>query len=117
MEEILEEITTNIYEQNPKARKECLLNLGYACKVCNKNLEDIYGNGAKYLIHVHHIKPLSEIGGDYKVVWQDLIPICPNCHAIIHTRKNPCLTIDELKEIIKEAKTIQMKKEINQKCA
>ena len=36
-------------------------------------------------IHVHHLRPLSEIRGEYMVdPVADLCPVCPNCHAVIH---------------------------------
>ncbi len=31
-------------------------------------------------IHVHHLKPLSEVGYEYRVdPIRDLRPVCPNC--------------------------------------
>ena len=55
------------------------------------------GNG---FIHVHHLKMVSEINSEYKVnPISDLIPVCPNCHAMIHQRKIP-YTISEMKKII-----------------
>ena len=63
-------------------------------------MEDKYGEIAREFIHVHHIKPLSEIDQKYEVnAIKDLIPLCPNCHSIIH-RKNPPYTIDEWQEIL-----------------
>jgi 5-methylcytosine-specific restriction protein A len=41
-------------------------------------------------IHVHHINPISSMGSVYKInPKQDLIPVCPNCHAMIHSKKPP----------------------------
>jgi hypothetical protein len=49
---------------------------------------------------VHHLKPLSEIKANYEVdPILDLRPVCPNCHAMIHTHEPP-YTIEELSEII-----------------
>ncbi|MEG4267597.1 HNH endonuclease, partial [Microcoleus sp. Pol12A4] len=51
-------------------------------------------------IHVHHIIPLSEINQEYEVnPIQDLRPLCPNCHAMIH-RKYPPFTIEEIKDLL-----------------
>ena len=59
-----------------------------------------YGPIASGFIEIHHKKPLSGIGPDYIINPEcDLVPLCPNCHAIIH-RQTPELTIDELKEIL-----------------
>ena len=49
-------------------------------------------------IHVHHLKPLSDIGGEYQVdPVKDLRPVCANCHAMIHSKK-PAYTLEEIKK-------------------
>ncbi|WP_394867493.1 HNH endonuclease [Paraclostridium bifermentans] len=94
-------ITINKYERNKLARKKCLEYHGYNCSICTLNFENKYGEIGKNFIHVHHIKPLSEISSEYKVdPINDLIPVCPNCHAMIH-KKRPCYTIKEILNIIK----------------
>jgi len=95
------EIETNIYERNKHARQKCLDHHGYSCKMCGKELGKIYGRTAEYVIEVHHIVPLSQIGKQYIVdPIKDLIPICPDCHTITHM-KTPCYTIEEIKELLK----------------
>jgi 5-methylcytosine-specific restriction protein A len=55
----------------------------------------------KGFIHVHHINQISEIGREYEIdPIKDLIPVCPNCHSMIHS-KRPAFTIDEINEIRK----------------
>jgi 5-methylcytosine-specific restriction protein A len=50
-------------------------------------------------IHVHHIVPLSAIKESYVVdPVTDLVPVCPNCHAIIH-RKMPPYLIEEVRAL------------------
>ena len=93
-------ITVNAYERDPKARAACLKRHGYRCKVCGMNFKDVYGNIGKHFIHVHHRKPLAGRRSDYKVSpTKDLVPVCPNCHAMLHT-SNPPLGIEELKGIM-----------------
>jgi len=42
-----------------------------------------------------------EIGKEYKIYPKnDLIPVCPNCHAMIHSERT-AFTVNEIKEIIK----------------
>lgn len=95
----LKQVSLNIYERNPKARRECLLYYGYDCCVCDFNFERTFGKIASNFIHVHHLKPLSEIGKRYKLnPTKDLRPLCPNCHSIAHRRK-PAYTIDELRAL------------------
>lgn len=93
------DITQTRYERNPEARKRCLKHYGYFCRVCEFNFEQNFGEVGKGFIHVHHINQISEIGKEYEVdPIKDLIPVCPNCHAMIHS-KRPAYTIDEIKEI------------------
>lgn len=93
-------IVVNAYERNMTARNKCLEAHGLSCKVCGFNFEDVYGEIGSNFIHVHHIVPLAEIKKNYEVnPVTDLVPICPNCHAMIH-RTSRTLTVEELKSII-----------------
>jgi len=93
-------VTVNFYERDPKARKVCLEHYGYNCNICKFDFENKFGEIGKNFIHVHHIKPLSEINQEYKVnPIKDLIPVCPNCHAMLH-KKVPAYSLEELKDII-----------------
>jgi len=95
------EVVVNSYERNPIARKKCLEYFSYNCSVCNINFEKVYGIIGKNFIHVHHLKQISDIQKEYEVnPTEDLIPVCPNCHAMLHKR-NPPYSIDELKDITK----------------
>jgi len=79
------QVTINSYERNPEARRRCIEYYGTICCVCSFNFEEKFGSVAQGFIHVHHLKPLSEIQKEYEVdPIVDLRPICPNCHAIIH---------------------------------
>ncbi|MEH0868059.1 HNH endonuclease [Phytobacter diazotrophicus] len=73
---------------------------------CGFNFEKFYGEHGKGFIHVHHIKPIHTLGDNYNVdPISDLIPLCPNCHSMIH-RGSKVLTLDTLKEIIKKNEKI-----------
>lgn len=96
----LMKVNVNKYERNQKARKECVAKKGYQCMVCGRDFEATYGEIGKGFIHVHHLTPISTIGKEYELnVDQDLAPVCPNCHYMLH-RKNPPYTIEELKDIL-----------------
>lgn len=102
-----QKILVNKYERNPEARKQCIDHYGHSCQICKFDFEKSYGNIGKDFIHVHHIIPISEIKKNYIInPINDLIPVCPNCHAIIHKR-NPCLTIEEVKTRIVKITTIK----------
>jgi 5-methylcytosine-specific restriction protein A len=95
------QIETNAYERNIEARKQCIEYHGLTCFVCSFNFEETFGEIGKGFIHVHHLTPLSEIKQEYEVdPIQDLCPVCPNCHAMIHT-KNPPFSIEEIKDLHK----------------
>ena len=94
------QIFVNAYERNPKARQQCIEYYGTKCFICGFDFEKKYGEIGKGFIHVHHIKPLSEINEEYEVnPIQDLRPVCPNCHAMIH-KKKPAYSIEEIKSLL-----------------
>jgi 5-methylcytosine-specific restriction protein A len=91
------QITVNAYERDPRARTACLKRHGYSCQVCGMKFQDVYGDIGRRFIHVHHKKPLAGRRPGYKVKPTiDLAPVCPNCHAMLHSCKPP-LGIEELK--------------------
>jgi 5-methylcytosine-specific restriction protein A len=93
-------IIVNAYERNTKARDTCIAFYGLNCQVCNLNFADKYGEIGKDFIHVHHIKEIAKIKKQYEVdPINDLIPVCPNCHAMLH-KKNPAYKIREIKLLI-----------------
>ena len=94
-------VTINAYERNPKARSLCIKHWGTKCTICGFDFEEKYGKIGQGFIHVHHLVPVSEIGQSYQIdPINDLRPVCPNCHSMLH-KTNPPLTIEELKDEIK----------------
>ncbi|MCX6971642.1 MAG: HNH endonuclease [Verrucomicrobia bacterium] len=91
-------VTINAYERSPKARAACIAHHGVTCMTCGFNFEQAYGTLGEGFIHVHHIIPIGKIAVEYEVnPVTDLVPVCPNCHAMIH-RAEPPLTIQQLRE-------------------
>lgn len=91
------QVRVNAYERNAAARRACLASHGHRCAVCDVSFAERYGSLGEGFIHVHHTLPLSTVPADYKVdPVADLIPVCPNCHAMLH-RREPPLTIDQLR--------------------
>lgn len=95
-------VVVNSYERNRDARDRCIAAHGCKCSVCGLDFEKMYGELGRGFIHVHHKVPISTIGEEYKLDPEnDLIPVCPNCHAMLHRGDDgKVLTIDELKAII-----------------
>lgn len=90
-------VLVNRYERNPEARAACLAKHGRRCMVCKLALGQRYGDIGKDFIHVHHLKPLGTTKRSYRLdPATDLVPVCPNCHAMLH-RQNPPFTVDELR--------------------
>ena len=96
------QVIVNAYERSPIARQECIEEYGYKCYICDFDFEKVYGEIGKGFIHVHHVKPLSEIEDEYEInPIKDLRPVCPNCHAMLH-KKVPAYGIDEVKGMMKD---------------
>ena len=94
----LSRVEVNRYERDPRARKACLNHWGYRCAVCDFSFEERYGRLGQDFIHVHHTIELSRCRRLPVDPINDLRPVCPNCHAMIHRGTGPALSIDELKQ-------------------
>ena len=69
------------------------------CKICSFSFLDKYGEYGRGHIEAHHIIPISTLKENTKCRIADLIPICANCHRILHW--HPTLTIDDLIDYLK----------------
>lgn len=98
---------TTTYERIPKYREAAIrANHGYVCKCCGFDFEKKYGELGREFIEVHHVVPLA--GKKECVVpdvANDLVCLCPNCHRMIHRKKDngDIYNVDDLKEKIAEA--------------
>jgi 5-methylcytosine-specific restriction protein A len=89
------------FERDKKAREIALKIHGSLCKGCKIDFKKQYGDDIDPIIHIHHIIPLSMLIKGRKTNPQtDLIPLCPNCHAVIHS-KSELMTLKELQQRIK----------------
>ncbi len=91
------------YERDPKNRKKAIMIHGLKCIVCNFDFEHVYGERGKDFIEVHHTKPLYTFEGKSEIIDPnvDLVPVCSNCHRMIHRKHDKVLSIEEMKKIIK----------------
>jgi len=95
------QVAVNAYERDPKAQQKCIDYYGSSCSVCDFNFGKVFGQLGEGFIHVHHLRPISEVAEEYEVEpMKDLRPVCPNCHAMIH-RRSPPLSIEEIIELKK----------------
>lgn len=93
-------VTVNRYERDRTARTRCIAHYGCVCHACGIKLADIYGAAAEGFIHVHHVTPIASIKSEYELdPIRDLRPLCPNCHAVAHLRREP-YSIEELQTML-----------------
>ena len=94
--------TKQIY-RSQAARAECIRLKGCHCNICGFDFEKTYGELGKDYIEVHHITPIGQLstaeGYEGTDPQNDLIPLCSNCHSMIHRRKEPYQP-DEIKTIL-----------------
>ncbi|MEK5394289.1 HNH endonuclease [Paenibacillus sp. FSL K6-2859] len=96
----LTRVEVNKYERSSLNREACIMVHGCKCAVCKLEFESFYGPIGRDFIHVHHILPVSTVGSGYIInPSTDLVPVCPNCHSMLHKR-NPPYMVEELKSII-----------------
>ena len=99
---IAEQIVAEV-RRNRNARVMCIEKKGSTCVVCGFNSAEAYG--VEGIIHAHHVRPLYEmvVGDTGKVdPLSDLEPVCPNCHALIHSKgPRDCYTVDEARQMVR----------------
>ncbi|BAX58650.1 hypothetical protein BSFP_014670 [Burkholderia stabilis] len=94
------QVLVNQYERDWRARAACIQHWGAVCYVCRFDFQKTYGEMGRGFIHVHHLTDIASIGTEYEVdPHADLRPVCPNCHAMLHTQR-PAMDIDELKAML-----------------
>ena len=93
-------VLVNKYERSPANRAACISVHGSVCKVCGFDFFAVYGSLGHGYIEVHHLIPVSRMGSGYVVnPVRDLIPVCSNCHSILHRVDPPLDHIELAKHI------------------
>ena len=68
-----------------------------SCAVCGFNFAAFYGERGKGFIHVHHLDPFAHEQGKREVCPEtDLVPVCANCHCMLH--RGELLAPEELED-------------------
>lgn len=94
-------VLVNRYERDPRAREACIAHHGTSCLACGFDFEAVYGPHGGGFIHVHHTRPLSQLPLGYEVDPKaDLVPLCPNCHAMVH-RHAATLSVADLRAMLR----------------
>lgn len=92
---------TTTYERDPKLRDNAIEIHGLNCMACGFNFKNAYGDWGAGFIHVHHTKPVAISGPREVNPVTDMVVLCPNCHSMVHRRKNKTLSLEELKSMLR----------------
>ena len=88
------------YERDRRNRAAAIAIWGCKCRACGLDFGQRYGDPAKGFIEVHHTTPVSVLEpGTVVNPARDLVPLCPNCHAVAH-RREPPFTVDEIRTML-----------------
>jgi len=92
------QVLSTTIERKSANRRACLDHHGYRCHVCDLLFEERYGEIGRGFIEVHHTRPLAQMDRPEDVdPIRDLVPLCPNCHAMIHKQKSEPFTVEQLR--------------------
>jgi len=104
-------VKTKIYKRSSKLREKAIqfytIDDRIKCQACCFDFEDYYGEYGKNFIEIHHQKPVFQFDGDdlertIEEALENVIPVCSNCHRMIHRRRKNPLSLDELKEYVQQ---------------
>lgn len=107
-------VTTQVYERSKQLRDMAIAHYTKAgvivCAACGFDFYKTYGEVGRGYIEIHHQKPVylyeeSDFSRLVADALKDLIPLCANCHRIVHRRKGMPLSIEELIEILSNQRT------------
>ena len=84
-----------------KLKKECLEYYGAICDLCGFDFGYTYGEAYESCIDVHNHKQVEgeEILETTHPI-EDLIPVCHNCHHVIH-RTIPPISVEDMRKMVK----------------
>jgi predicted HNH restriction endonuclease len=103
-------VETAVYERSLTLRNYAIRHFCIGekifCQCCNFNFQDFYGESiGKGFIEIHHTKPIfkyedEDLENTLAQAIDNLIPVCSNCHRMIHRNRNKPLEIQHLIENI-----------------
>jgi 5-methylcytosine-specific restriction protein A len=68
-------------------------------------MEFAYGILGKGAIRIHHLKGLKMLDSTYSLdATKDLVPVCPNCHLIIHRGRDEPIGVLDLRRIMERVR-------------
>lgn len=89
------------YERSALNRAACIEIHGAVCKACGFDFGIRYGLTGVGYIEVHHIEPVSGIvPGTIVDPATDLVPLCANCHSMVH-RRTPPYSVEDIRAMLR----------------
>jgi HNH endonuclease len=70
------------------------------CLACGFSFRDVYGDAGESFIELHHTRALGASSKAHRNTPQDLIPVCSNCHRMIHRNISAPMPLAKLQKII-----------------
>ncbi len=104
-------IKTKVYKRSSKLRDKAIqfytVNDRIKCQACCFDFEEFYGVYGKDFIEIHHQKPVFQFDGDdlertIEEALENVIPVCSNCHRMIHRKRDEPLSLEEIKDHVRE---------------
>ena len=92
-----EKRTVETSVRDPRLRADAKAKWGLKCYCCGFEFARFYGDIAKNVAIVHHLKMFK--GKRRKATVQDVRVVCANCHQVIHVHKKP-IHVDDLSKQI-----------------
>ncbi|WP_422391750.1 HNH endonuclease [Arthrobacter sp. N1] len=95
-------LIVNRSEYDDDLRRTALAHRGSACHACGLDMESTYGEHGRDLVALHHTTPLAHLTDRYDVdPTADLVPLCPNCHVVAHSRWPVSYGVEELRTMLR----------------
>ena len=94
-------VRVNARERDPIARAQCIERHGLRCMACGVDLAQRYGPIAEEFIEIHEV-PTRDPRAEFDPQ-RDLVPVCPNCHSMLHRGRLTPLSIDDLRSVLRRA--------------
>ena len=103
-----------VHERSKKLRDAAIsrytINGHLVCSVCSFDFHEVYGEQGKGYIEIHHQKPIyqyedQDIVKFIEQALQNVVPVCSNCHRMILREKNAPMPVEELRQLVVQART------------
>ena len=104
-------VKTRVYKRSSKLREKAIqfytVDDRIKCQACCFDFEEFYGEYGKNFIEIHHQKPVFQFDGDdlektIEEALKNVIPVCSNCHRMIHRKRDKPLSLEQLKDYVQQ---------------